>query len=110
LYDSKSRNRYLLDAFFFETAGTKKKALQKRNAASSGAARTRELFKKSSTKNYFFAFFIFWGVRGCLRGNTKAYRHPRGIGNAKSCTNGDLGRGAFAAAKKGPPLIGYYAY
>jgi hypothetical protein len=42
----------LLDAFFFDAKGTKKKALQKRNAASSGAARTRELFKKSSTKNY----------------------------------------------------------
>jgi hypothetical protein len=44
----------LLGAFFFETAGTKKKALQKRNAVSVGlrVPHPRELFKKSSTKNY----------------------------------------------------------
>jgi hypothetical protein len=34
----------MLAAFSFETVGTKEKAWRKENAASSGAARTRDLF------------------------------------------------------------------
>ena len=47
----KSRNRYLIDAFFFATAGPKKKAWQKRNAAFVGlcAPHPRELLKKRDT-------------------------------------------------------------
>jgi hypothetical protein len=43
----------LLNAFFFEAKGTKKKAWQKRNAVLSGlcAPNPQELFEKSSTKN-----------------------------------------------------------
>ena len=58
----KSRNRYLLDAFSFDAKGPKEKALRKENAAPSGAARTRELLKKSSTKNYLGIKFRWCGV------------------------------------------------
>ncbi|MBO5653028.1 MAG: hypothetical protein J6S44_02315 [Clostridia bacterium] len=44
---------FAADAFFFEAKGTKKKALQKRNAVLSGlcAPNPQEHFEKSSTKN-----------------------------------------------------------
>ena len=44
----KYRNQYLLDAFFFEAKGTKKKALQKRNAVSVGPAPLPASFLKKA--------------------------------------------------------------
>ena len=106
LYDFKYCNRYLIDAFSFDAAGPKEKALRKENAVLRRATRPPSplgsFLKKASPKTNCFPFSFSGGCGGACEATQKLTATLGGLETRKAAQTAILAAAPSPLQRKAP--------